>query len=587
MHAPPCRSRFHARAGWCRGRWLLGAVVALAAVGACGTTVSRGRQARLVSRSAEMDAALGRAERAAMEGDLERAHQMLLALELRARDEGLGPVVTLRRARLAIARGDLVGASEALAGVRAGFDPALDMQRAQVEGLLLARRAEADAAVRVLRPLDGRMIDRAANVEVACGLLAMEPRANGGQPARALRAVAVIEQAREGGTRWLPTGLSCEDTAERADALRTLVARVDDPQVLADTLDAMPPGHALRVELARRLRAVAAQRGEVSRWLRWLADLRDDEATLLPVGADEGAVLRIGVLAPLSGPRANLGMEVVRGVQLAVSGHRAVEVAMADEGQTAASAVAAFDRLVAQQCDGIIGPTQEGFARAVSLRADAAGVEVHLLAPYVDAVDQPGGRVRLAGPSARDRAVALAAAARRVGTRVSFDAAQGGGAEEFLGRLRSVLQLAGVAVVERGEGMPRLVVGPLDQERRTRAAALARRGATRTVIDARAGAPGTPGVWVGVRAAEGFAALHARFCGLTGRPPGELALLAHDAAQALLQQHRGEVPRWALTRFEVTTEALGAAGLPGSVLGVTRPCARTVLPAPSSGELYE
>ncbi len=54
-------------------RWL-GAVVALAAVGACGTTVSRGRQARLVSRSAEMDAALGRAERAAMEGDLERAH---------------------------------------------------------------------------------------------------------------------------------------------------------------------------------------------------------------------------------------------------------------------------------------------------------------------------------------------------------------------------------------------------------------------------------------------------------------------------------------------------------------------------------
>ncbi len=107
------------------------------------------------------------------------------------------------------------------------------------------------------------------------------------------------------------------------------------------------------------------------------------------------------------------------------------------------------------------------------------------------------------------------------------------------------------------------------------------------MIDARAGAPGTPGVWVGVRAAEGFAAFHARFCGLTGRPPGELALLAHDAAQALLQQHRGEVPRWALTRFEVTTEALGAAGLPGSVLGVTRPCARTVLPAPSSGELYE
>ncbi len=590
MHAPPRRLCFLPPRGVTARSTLLRAavVVAMACALGCPSTRAVGRGARLVSRSAEVDGALGRAARMAMDGDLDRADNALRALEARARNDGLAPLVTLRRARLHLARGDLTAAAEALGRVPRGIDPALDMQRALVEGLLQARRAEAPEAVRSLRPLDGRMIDRAANVEVACGLLAMEPRAPDGDPARALRAVAVIEQAREGGTRWLPTGLSCEDPAERAAALRDLAARVDDPQVLADALDAMPAGHALRVDLARRLRAVAAQRGEVSRWLRWLADLRDDEATLLPVGVDEGAVLRIGVLAPMSGPRANVGMEVVRAIQLAVAGHASVELSLADEGDTAEAAVRGFDRLAAERSDVVVGATQEGFARAVSLRADAAGLEVHLLAPYVDAVDQRGGHVRLAGPAARDRAVALAAAARRVGTRVVLDGAGGAGGEEFVRRLRSVLQLAGVAVAERGGvELPRLVVGPLDQEHRTRAAAQARRAPGRSLIDARSGAPGTPGVWVGVRAGEGFAALHARFCGLTGRPPSELALLAHDAVQAVLQEQRGEVPRWALTRFEVATEAVGASGAPGTLLGVTRPCVSTVLPPPESGDVYD
>jgi len=562
-------------------------MAAVLAASGCPSATTGGRSARLVSRSAEVDGALVRAERTAMDGDLARAQAALAALETRARAEDLGPLVTLRRARVLLALGQLGAAGEALARVPRGVDPALDMQRALVEGLLQARRAEPVQAVGSLRPLDGRMIDRAANVEVACGLLAMEPRAPDGNAARALRAVAVIEQAREGGTRWLPTGLSCEDAAERAAALRELAARVDDPQVLADAIDAMPPGHTLRVDLARRLRAVAATRGEVGRWLRWLADLRDDEATLLPVGVDEGTVLRIGVLAPLSGPQANVGMEVVRGVQLAIAGHRTIELSLADEGATVADAVAGFDTLVAEHCDVVVGPTQEGFARAVSLRADAAGVDVHLLAPYVDAVDSGGGHVRLAGPSARDRAVALAAATRRVGTRVTLDAPSGDGPEEFLRRLRSVLQLAGVVVVERGGAeIPRLVVGLHPQEHRTRSGLLARRAPGRVIVDARSGAPGTPGIWVGVRAAEGLEAFHEQFCGLTGRPPGELALLAHDAVQAVLQAQRGEVPQWVLSRFEVVTETVGAAAR-GTVLGVTRPCASTVLPAPTSGELYD
>lgn len=555
---------------------------------ACSGARREGRQARLVSSAPGVDAALQRAERLAAEGELSRADQGLAELVRRHPTEGLGYLANLRRARIALAQHRLADAAARVAEVPRGVDEALDLQRDLIEGLLEARREEADRAVATLRRLDGRMIDRTQNVEVACGLLAMEPRATRGDAARALRAGAVIEQAREAGTRWLATGLSCDDAAERAAVFRALVAQVERPEALANTLDAMPDDHPLRVELARRLRAVAAARGETARWLHWLSDLRDDEATLLPVGgSEEREVFRVGVLAPLSGPESNVGAEIVRAVQLAVRGQPNLEVAVADEGESVASAQAGFAQLTeGLRCDAVIGPTREGHARAVSLAADAAGRPVYLVAPYLDAVPAPQGSTRLAGPGARDRAVALAAASRRVGTRVVLRTAPGDAHDEFVQRLRSVLQNAGVTALDAGPAaLPRVVTGHLSHEQRAEVAHAAALAPARFILDARSGLAGTRGTWVGLGPGADFEEIHTLFCGLTGRPPGELALLAYDATWAAIASARGVTPHrtlqpgWAVHSVTVRTDA-------ASSVAVSRRCAQTVPPAPTSGDPY-
>ncbi len=90
------------------------------------------------------------------------------------------------------------------------------------------------------------------------------------------------------------------------------------------------------------------------------------------------------------------------------------------------------------------------------------------------------------------------------------------------------------------------MLGPWGFEARSQIATLAARAPTRWVFDARSGPQGAPGVWVGVapsdappRTASRSRPFARATCELTGRPPGELALLAYDAARRIVTRVRG------------------------------------------------
>lgn len=87
-------------------------------------------------------------------------------------------------------------------------------------------------------------------------------------------------------------------------------------------------------------------------------------APVTTVAADDG-VLRLGLLAPLTGDGAALGLSLQSSVQLAVDlineaggvNSHDVEVRFADEGADIAAATAGLDQLVKDGVDAIVGPT--------------------------------------------------------------------------------------------------------------------------------------------------------------------------------------------------------------------------------------
>lgn len=532
------------------------------ALAACAGAPTPGRDPGLVSGSARLDQGIALAQQLSLgDGRYDQAAALLEDLVRRHPNEPLARLAALRLARVELARAVSPGvdggvalglrAARLTSSVPAGVDPTLDLERDLILGLLAAREGAAAEGLRRLRPLAERMIDPGQNVSVACGLLSLETGERG-DPSRALRSLAQVEAALERAVRWLPTGLACEDADARRAALDAVLPRVTRAQTLADTLDLLPAGYAGRVSIARRLREIAIAGGELNRWLRWLADLGAQEATITTgaVGESEGAV-GIGLLVPLGGPRAPLGVDIVRAVQIALVRQRNVQILVEDEGRDLAQTQRSYERLVSRGARYIIGPTREELGRALAgwTQEDARGVELYLLAPWEDAL--PFGAVHLAAPGLRDRLAATRSAlprgARRVAVLAPAAGAEDGpsdathGAQTFAARARVDLTTHGLSVVPEAGADARLLAAsflPRERERIHRAAA----GAPgRWVVDARVGWTSMPGRWVGVERGPGFTPFHRRFCRLSGSPPGELALLAYDAAGTVLQITRGLV----------------------------------------------
>ncbi|MEZ4392655.1 MAG: hypothetical protein R3A48_16320 [Polyangiales bacterium] len=530
------------------------------AFAACAGAPTPGRDARLVTDAVRLDRGIAAARQLSLgDGRYDQAAALLEDLRARYAGEPLGQLATLRLARVELARATAASGAEAAAlatraaqlavSVPAGVDPALDLERDLLLGLLAARSGASAEGLRRLRPLDGRLIEAAQNASVACGLLALETL-DRGDPVRALRSLAHVESALERAVRWLPTGLACEDAEARRAVLEAVLPRVTQPQPLADTLDVLPAGYAGRVVIARRLREIAIAGGDLNRWLRWLADLGDQEATITmgATGEQEPAV-GVGLLVPLAGPRTPLGVDIVRAVQIALARQRNVQILVEDEGRDLEATQRSYERLVSRGARWIIGPTREELGRAVASwsQGDARGVEIFLLAPWEDAL--PFGAVHLAAPGLRDRLAAVRAAVSRAGRRVAVVAPAVGAedgpadaalaAQTFGGRARVDLSTHGSTLTAESASDVRLLAASFLARDREHIVARAASSPARWVVDARVGWQGMAGHWVGVRAGAGFARFQLRFCRLAGYSPGELAILAYDAAGAVLQITRG------------------------------------------------
>ncbi len=91
-------------------------------------------------------------------------------------------------------------------------------------------------------------------------------------------------------------------------------------------------------------------------------------------------VLKIGVLAPLSGDRKPAGDEIINGLQLyldfnsSLLGGHAVELVTADEGDSTKTAEEAADKLVNSGVSAVVGVSNSMLLKAVSAKIENAKV---------------------------------------------------------------------------------------------------------------------------------------------------------------------------------------------------------------------
>lgn len=546
----------------------------LASALACAGPPAAGRAALALGATVTDDAEIRGAERALTDADLPRARDLWSAIARRHGGDATGRHAALRLARIELAGpgpAAVAAARDRLRALPADLEATQSLRRSLVEALAAARDGRADAALaRDLAALRGRFVDAPDVVEADCAEAALSPAA-----ASALEALGRVEAAVDRGVRWTVTGLACDESAARTARFAELLPAIDEPGRVAAVLDALPASHPWRTPLARRLRAVAEARGEVRLWTSHLADLPDDEAAIRPVVRDTGeAVLRIGVLAPLSGSVANVGAEVVRAAQQAVEGSSRVELMLEDEsralahraavGQVEVTAVAALVRSLRERgAVAVVGPALDANVAAAVAAARAEGLPLWLPTP---AEGGAGEGVRAVGPTLRERADAMAAAAHAVGPRVVLHLPTLPPDAPLEAALRAAMGRRGVVVVRAGDPLAaHLLAGFFDEESQRRWSAAAARAAGRWVLDGRAAIAGTPGRWVGLGAAEAYGAFVGLSCGRSDRPPTEVAALYYDGVIEAVRAQRATEAATVLRR-----EALVA----GDAVASAAPCPR-------------
>jgi hypothetical protein len=242
----------------------------------------------------------------------------------------------------------------------------------------------------------------------------------------------------------------------------------------------------------------------------------------------------------------------LRGAQFALESIDDVRAVLEDEPDSPEGAVAALDRLYAQGARVLIGVLREELSAAIAIRAQALGIEAWLVAP-THGVAGTGPRVHLAGPTVESRAEAIVRVTALVRGNEPLHAA-------LLATTppTEVRDLVARALADRGiasspiaideiaahgaAGAINVVLGTFGREARSSFARAAARSPSRWIFEARAAAPGSAGVWVGLAAGAGLASFVPEYCTRAGEAPEELVLVAYDAARRAVAQIRNEAP---------------------------------------------
>jgi branched-chain amino acid transport system substrate-binding protein len=210
------------------------------------------------------------------------------------------------------------------------------------------------------------------------------------------------------------------------DAVRTRVADLVD-ELTGAALEEVwprlePRAFPASIVAARRVRLALHQR-EGARARELLSDILGDDARLASARTEVAAFERraqvaasvIGVLLPLSGPRAALGKELRAAIELAAADAPGVKLVFVDTGGDEARAARAVDDLVEREHPiALLGPVGERESAAASARALALGVPIALLTPTEGLADARAGVFTL-WSSGEDRARLAARAAIDLG----------------------------------------------------------------------------------------------------------------------------------------------------------------------------
>ncbi len=551
----------------------------------CGGYAANTRPVTLTSRVVAVDQAFERARQNAFERNptaLAEAERELRGILERHPNDPLLPVVRVLLARVLVAEDKLNEARRALLFDDAHVDPDITVRKELVNAVLDVRTAEraentrdhsallARAYAR-LTPLLGTRPDTAETVELSCAMAECAMQQPPNQAIQLLaRVLAPVEQAELRGTPWVRTGLRCETATSREGLVRALAERVTEPDALTDAIDQSREGSVLRRYLAERLLVLIADRPqETSRYMQWLADLPDDRATQRSSANTSQNTIVLGVLAPMSGPRASVATSLLRGAQLAIDTIGTVQrvnvrIVLEDEGDSPTQISAAIERLFRQGVRSVIGPTRADFAPSAAIAAQSMGVNLYLpnAAP---GVEQTGTLVQRVGANFDERASLLASSMAHVGHSARVTVLTSTLTELLADRCEDGLQERAVAyqrmtwdgpTLHQSFGNPVLVAGIFGAEARASIAEHSARSRFLWVIDALAARGdrvetssahhersdhsehgSTPsrsdlrsvGVWVGLRAGVGFAPMLQRFCARNEESPDEFALMAHDA----------------------------------------------------------
>lgn len=505
------------------------------------------RPITLVSPDRNVDTALATARQSALEGDLERAESILQTLLQQHPHDPLAPVARLFMARIALAQGNTERAEQLANTTEVSSDPALARTQRLVLGIAAVRSRNPSRALSLLRPLEGRLPDRAETAELSCALAEAETQA--GDPARALRALVTIETLATEGTPWISIGQHCETPDSRLTLLSQILEHISEPETLATTLERLPPNSPLRRPVAVRLRTLAEQTRQLSRWLAWLTDLPDDRSARTPEGSTPTTSrLVVGLLAPLTGTRSAVGVTMVRAAQYAIEQFQNIRLVPEDEGNAPASVAAAVDRLVHHGARAIVGVSREDLAAAAAIRAQSLGVDLWLIAPS-DGIEATGPRIHRAGPEPNTRTNALARAIPRNATSVTIVNVDEGEIPSQLERLlssngRTVTRTRELPAPHRNGHIStvHLVTGTAGREFRTALARIAERAPTTWIFEARSALPASAGTWIGLPPGPAFPSVLTTYCERTGEPPEEIALLTHDAIRAAVAFLRRQPP---------------------------------------------
>ena len=330
----------------------------------------------IASDNPEAEQAFREARQLFENGNLDEADKKLQLFIRQYPDDPLRRYSELFRGRIALEKGDPVGARLLLEPIMKGRD-SVSERAAFYDGIALFRIGEHEKSVNRLSGFIGRLTEREEKLLLLGTIWRAAKRTN-----RIPDAIIWLDKY----LMLLPPEQRDEKMLTELEYLSQMVGNVEVLEKMREKLS--PAGPAWPLVVARIARIYLAQ-GEVPKANETLAEAtkenRQNEESIQEIvtiieNRNEIELGRVGVIAPISGRARLIGDTVIKGTMLAAKTMRAaanmeITVAIRDSKSNPKLAARAVDELVKNEhVSAIIGPLSGKCAAAAGERAEKLGV---------------------------------------------------------------------------------------------------------------------------------------------------------------------------------------------------------------------